>query len=45
MGKYKCFDCGKELNEDSVMRRVRCPYCGGRMVFKERATTTKVKAR
>ncbi len=43
MVKYKCFDCNKKVT--LAGKRVRCPYCGSKMLFKPRTTTTKVKAR
>jgi len=45
MPKYICFSCGREIGDDSVSRKIRCLYCGGRMLYKKRATTTSVKAR
>jgi DNA-directed RNA polymerase subunit RPC12/RpoP len=43
MVKYKCFDCNKKVALGG--KRIRCPYCGSKMLFKQRGTTTKVKAR
>jgi DNA-directed RNA polymerase subunit P len=45
MATYKCFDCGKEVGPDYLRKRVRCPYCGGKMLFKPRTQITKIKAR
>lgn len=45
MVTYKCFDCGKKISPEYVRKRIRCPYCGGKMLFKPRTTITKVKAR
>ncbi len=45
MVKYKCFNCNKKISYDTMGKRIRCPYCGGKMLFKERTTSTKVKAR
>jgi len=44
MVKYTCFFCAKKINENMMGRRVRCPYCGSKVLFKSRSTTTKVKA-
>jgi len=44
MVKYTCFLCGKKISEDMMGKRVRCPYCGSKMLYKSRSTTTKVKA-
>lgn len=45
MVAYKCFNCSKKVADTYVVKRVRCPYCGGKMLFKPRKTITKVKAR
>ncbi|MEK6934804.1 MAG: DNA-directed RNA polymerase subunit P [Nanoarchaeota archaeon] len=44
MVNYKCFDCGKKIKDEYVKRRIRCPYCGSKIVYKPRSITTKVKA-
>ena len=39
---YVCFKCGKKIKDVSV---IRCPYCGFRLLFKERSPVVKtVKA-
>ncbi len=45
MVKYKCFYCNKKISDEIMGKRVRCPYCGSKMLFKPRSTVTKVKAR
>jgi DNA-directed RNA polymerase subunit RPC12/RpoP len=45
MVEYKCFDCGKTVSDDYIRKRVRCPYCGSKMLYKTRGTVTKIKAR
>jgi DNA-directed RNA polymerase subunit RPC12/RpoP len=45
MVEYKCFDCGKTVADDYIRKRVRCPYCGSKMLYKTRSTVTKIKAR
>ncbi len=42
---FKCFQCGKELKPEQIKKRVRCLYCGSRIVFKARTNVTRVKAR
>ena len=42
---YKCFQCNKELKDENIKKRVRCIYCGSKIVFKNRTTLTKVIAR
>ena len=44
MVKYACFNCNKRIAEDLMGKRVRCPYCGSKILFKPRTTITKVKA-
>jgi DNA-directed RNA polymerase subunit P len=41
---YKCFKCGKEIEGASIKRRIRCPYCGSKILFKPKIVTTKFKA-
>ncbi|MBU0472474.1 MAG: DNA-directed RNA polymerase subunit P [Nanoarchaeota archaeon] len=45
MSAYKCFNCNKTISDTQIRKRVRCLYCGSKIIFKERETTTKVKAR
>ena len=45
MAIYKCFDCRKEVSPDLLRKKVRCPYCGGKILFKPRMQLTKIKAR
>ena len=45
MIEYKCFECDKKINHDYLRKRIRCPYCGGKILYKPRNVSTKVKAR
>ncbi len=45
MVEYKCFECGKTVSPDYLRKKVRCPYCGSKILYKQRTTITKVKAR
>jgi DNA-directed RNA polymerase subunit RPC12/RpoP len=45
MVEYKCFNCGKKVSPDYLRKKVRCPYCGSKVLYKTRKTLTKVKAR
>ncbi|MEE9525986.1 MAG: DNA-directed RNA polymerase subunit P [Candidatus Woesearchaeota archaeon] len=45
MVTYKCFHCNKRVATEYLRKRVRCPYCGSKMLFKPRSEPTKVKAR
>ena len=42
---YVCFDCGKKVGDEYTKTKVRCPYCGGKILYKDRRTVNKVKAR
>lgn len=43
---YICFDCRNEINSTEISKRIRCPYCGGKILFKKRPEIVKqVKAR
>ena len=41
---YKCFFCGKEIKDEYIKKKVRCIYCGSKIIFKERTMTTHVGA-
>ncbi|MFH0962201.1 MAG: DNA-directed RNA polymerase subunit P [archaeon] len=43
---YKCMKCGKEVALDSNEKRIRCPYCGYKILVKQRSGAVKtVKSR
>ncbi|MFH0869915.1 MAG: DNA-directed RNA polymerase subunit P [archaeon] len=44
MAEYKCFFCSKTISADQIKRRVRCIYCGSKMIYKARTRSVKVKA-
>lgn len=44
MAQYKCFVCDKEVGTEYTRKRVRCPYCGSKILFKPRNKITHVKA-
>ncbi|HLE07538.1 MAG TPA: DNA-directed RNA polymerase subunit P [archaeon] len=42
---YKCLTCGKHIDLEQITDTVRCPFCGFRIIQKERPKTLrKVKA-
>lgn len=45
MVEYKCFQCNKTVSDTYIKKKVRCPYCGSRIIFKPRTAITKIKAR
>lgn len=44
MVAYTCFSCGKSVSEELRGKRIRCPYCGSKILYKSRQATTRVKA-
>jgi len=45
MTHYKCFQCNKDVKYEYLRKKVRCPYCGSKIIFKTRDTITHVIAR
>jgi DNA-directed RNA polymerase subunit P len=45
MVEYKCFQCGKVIPKDMLRNRIRCPFCGCKMLYKPRTKIANVKAR
>lgn len=45
MATYKCFQCEKIIKQDYVKKKVRCPYCGSKIMYKPRGIKVNVKAR
>ena len=44
MVSYTCLDCQKEIKSELVKKRVRCPYCGSKILYKPRVTSAVVEA-
>ncbi len=42
---YICFSCKAEVGEEYTRIRVRCPYCGNKLLLKTRSDSVTVKAR
>jgi len=38
---YKCLKCRKEIKPDEVRDKIRCPYCGYRILIKLRSKTVR----
>ncbi len=45
MVKYTCLFCSKKIGTEMMGRKIRCPYCGGKILYKSRSVTAKIKAR
>ena len=44
MTLYKCFTCKREIKSDLTRKKVRCVYCGSKILYKPRTVTSTVKA-
>lgn len=44
MTEYKCFNCAKQVSDTHIRKKIRCIYCGYKVIFKQRSTATHVKA-
>jgi len=44
MVTYKCFNCNQTIKGETVRKRIRCPYCGSKILYKPRLVNTKIKA-
>lgn len=45
MMRYVCGACAKDVNTEEIKKRIRCPYCGNKVLFKKRPDIIKkVKA-
>ena len=43
---YRCMNCGKKITQEDLKKRTRCPFCGYRILIKNRPEiVNKVKAR
>ena len=42
---YLCLSCGKKVEDEYTRSKVRCPYCGFKILYKDRRTVVTVKAR
>jgi DNA-directed RNA polymerase subunit P len=38
---YKCLQCGKEIDMENLKERIRCPFCGYRILMKSRPKTVR----
>jgi len=44
MSTYRCFECGKEIKPEYIKKKIRCPYCGFKVLYKSRGVKTSVEA-
>ena len=45
MTEYRCFSCNKVVDEKYIKKKVRCIYCGSKIIFKPRTQPSTVLAR
>ena len=45
MTMYKCFECGKQIKVEHLKKKVRCVYCGSKILYKPRESKTVVRAK
>ncbi len=45
MTEYKCFNCSKIVAESYIKKKVRCIYCGYKIIYKTRSQPSVVVAR
>lgn len=41
---YKCLECKKKVGEEFLRKKVRCPYCGSKMIHKPRTQPMTIQA-
>ena len=41
---HKCFSCEKVIKQEYLKKKVRCPYCGSKILYKPKTVSTKVEA-
>jgi len=44
MVAYKCFECDRDVKFDLVRKKIRCPYCGSKILQKRALVSSIVKA-
>jgi len=44
MVAHKCFSCEKIVKQEYIKKKVRCPYCGSKVLYKPKVVSTKVEA-
>jgi len=43
--EYTCFNCRKKIEFEKRLRRIRCPWCGGKILMKTKPhIVKKIKA-
>jgi DNA-directed RNA polymerase subunit P len=43
---YRCMKCGKDVKVEPKEKRIRCPFCGYKVLIKQRSGVAKtIKAR
>lgn len=43
---YHCFNCDAKVSiKEYLKKRVRCPYCGSKILYKQRTASSTIKGR
>jgi DNA-directed RNA polymerase subunit RPC12/RpoP len=42
--EYKCFKCAKVIDQKYIQKRVQCPFCGSKIIIKQRTRISRFKA-
>ncbi|MBL7147499.1 MAG: DNA-directed RNA polymerase subunit P [Nanoarchaeota archaeon] len=41
---HRCFECNKIVKQEYTKKKIRCPYCGSKILYKPRTTSSVVEA-
>lgn len=41
---YMCLECHREIPHETVKKRVRCTFCGSKILYKPRVISSTVEA-
>ena len=44
MVAYQCIECHKEVKSENIRKRVRCSFCGSKILYKPRSVSVSVEA-
>jgi DNA-directed RNA polymerase subunit P len=45
MALHKCFECDREIKAEYIKKKIRCPYCGSKILYKPKVVSTTFKAK
>ena len=41
---HKCFECDREIKAEYIKKKIRCPYCGSKILYKPKNKSSTVEA-